>query len=46
MEMDERVRRGRLAYWDPDFKTRLGTEKDEPGFGVPGAARPAPRDPP
>ena len=24
MEMDERVREGRLAYYDPDFKERLG----------------------
>ncbi|MBI4081302.1 MAG: CoA transferase [Candidatus Lambdaproteobacteria bacterium] len=24
MDMDERVRQGRLAYWDPDFKQRLG----------------------
>jgi crotonobetainyl-CoA:carnitine CoA-transferase CaiB-like acyl-CoA transferase len=46
MDMDERVRRGRLAYWDPDFKRRLGTEKDERGVGVPREARPAPRDPP
>jgi crotonobetainyl-CoA:carnitine CoA-transferase CaiB-like acyl-CoA transferase len=28
MEMDERVKRGRLAYWDPDFKERLGTGED------------------
>jgi crotonobetainyl-CoA:carnitine CoA-transferase CaiB-like acyl-CoA transferase len=46
MEMDERVRCGRLAYWDPDFKRRLGIEDDEPGVGAPRAARPAPRDPP
>ena len=26
MEMDERVRRGRLASWDPDYKERLGIE--------------------
>jgi crotonobetainyl-CoA:carnitine CoA-transferase CaiB-like acyl-CoA transferase len=24
MEMDEHVRQGRLAFWDPDFKKRLG----------------------
>jgi crotonobetainyl-CoA:carnitine CoA-transferase CaiB-like acyl-CoA transferase len=24
MDMDERVRQGRLAYWDPAFKERLG----------------------
>ena len=24
MSMDERVRGGRLAYWDPDYKQRLG----------------------
>ena len=24
MTMDERVRLGRLAYWDPDYKERLG----------------------
>ena len=24
MSMDERVRRGRLAYWDPDYKERTG----------------------
>jgi len=29
MSMDERVRQGRLAYHDPDFKKRLGIE-DEP----------------
>jgi hypothetical protein len=29
MEMDERVRQGRLAYYDPDFKERLGI-RDEP----------------
>jgi crotonobetainyl-CoA:carnitine CoA-transferase CaiB-like acyl-CoA transferase len=26
LSMDERVRRGRLASWDPDYKERLGTE--------------------
>ena len=26
MEMDERVRQGLIAYWDPDFKARLGSE--------------------
>jgi crotonobetainyl-CoA:carnitine CoA-transferase CaiB-like acyl-CoA transferase len=26
MDMDERVRQGRLAYWDPDYKERLGTQ--------------------
>ena len=26
MTMDERVRRGRLASWDPDYKERLGFE--------------------
>lgn len=26
MDMDEHVRQGRLAYWDPDFKARLGSE--------------------
>ncbi len=26
MEMDERVSRGRLAYWDPDYKERLGIQ--------------------
>ena len=29
LDMDERVRQGLLAYWDPDFKKRLGIE-DEP----------------
>ena len=29
MEMDERVRQGRLAYYEPDFKERLGIQ-DEP----------------
>ncbi len=36
MSMDERVRQGRLAYHDPDFKERLGIE---------GAPAPAPLDP-
>lgn len=26
LEMDERVRRGRLASWDPDYKQRLGID--------------------
>jgi crotonobetainyl-CoA:carnitine CoA-transferase CaiB-like acyl-CoA transferase len=26
MSMDERVKLGRLAYWDPDYKKRLGIE--------------------
>jgi crotonobetainyl-CoA:carnitine CoA-transferase CaiB-like acyl-CoA transferase len=26
MSMDERVRRGRLASWDPDYKERLGVQ--------------------
>jgi crotonobetainyl-CoA:carnitine CoA-transferase CaiB-like acyl-CoA transferase len=26
LEMAEHVRQGRLAYWDPDFRTRLATE--------------------
>ena len=26
MSMDERVELGRLAYWDRDYKKRLGTE--------------------
>ncbi|HVC61262.1 MAG TPA: CoA transferase [Acetobacteraceae bacterium] len=26
MSMDERVQRGRLAYWDPDYKERLGIQ--------------------
>ena len=26
MDMDERIRRGRLASWDPDYKARLGIE--------------------
>jgi formyl-CoA transferase len=24
MDMEERVRRGRLAYWDPDYRERIG----------------------
>lgn len=36
MEMDERVRQGRLAYYDPDFKERLGVRDDR-------GARPEPR---
>jgi crotonobetainyl-CoA:carnitine CoA-transferase CaiB-like acyl-CoA transferase len=28
MEMDERVKQGRLAYYDPQFKERLGIEDD------------------
>ena len=27
MEMDERVARGRLAFWDPDFRELLGLER-------------------
>ncbi len=27
MDMEERARRGLIAYWDPDFKTRLGIEE-------------------
>lgn len=27
MSMDERVRRGRLASWDPDYKERLGIQE-------------------
>lgn len=34
MEMDERVREGRLAYWDPDFKKRLGIEDCRPDRGA------------
>jgi hypothetical protein len=26
MSMDERVHRGRLAYWDPDYKEQLGIQ--------------------
>ena len=31
MEMDERVKEGRLAYHDPEFKERLGIQDDEEG---------------
>jgi crotonobetainyl-CoA:carnitine CoA-transferase CaiB-like acyl-CoA transferase len=34
MSMDERVRQGRLAYHDPDFKKRLGTEDELADSGV------------
>jgi crotonobetainyl-CoA:carnitine CoA-transferase CaiB-like acyl-CoA transferase len=27
MDMEERIRRGRLASWDPDYKERLGIEE-------------------
>jgi hypothetical protein len=26
MSMDERVHRGRLACWDPDYKERIGIQ--------------------
>jgi hypothetical protein len=26
MSMDERVERGRLAYWDPEYKEQLGIQ--------------------
>lgn len=31
MSLDERVRVGRLAYWDPDYKARLGIEDMKEG---------------
>jgi crotonobetainyl-CoA:carnitine CoA-transferase CaiB-like acyl-CoA transferase len=37
MEMDERVKEGRLAYHDPEYKARLGIEEDGSSPGTPDA---------
>jgi hypothetical protein len=35
MEMEERVRQGRLAYHDPGFKERLGIQDEDERHRVP-----------
>jgi len=45
MEMDERVRQGRLAYHDPDFKERLGIQDAEERQGAPITGDQATRSP-
>ena len=35
MEMDDRVKEGRLAYHDPEFKERLGIQDAEEGQSAP-----------